>query len=294
MAEVGSGTLIAVGSVSGEYYFPAAQSDPLPTENRCIVVCAGRERCLAGYRVERGDFPYFALEFVASGSAQLTLGEAQVSLGPGSVFTYGPGVSHCVEAVRETVVKYFVDFSGPGAGVLLEQLELSPGSHRVSSSRRWLADLFDQLVACADAPRAEAAWFAGRLLELVLRRAGEETLTDRAPAGSARETYERCRRHIRHHAGRLMSVEKIAQECAVSPAYLVRLFNRYASESAYAFLRRLKMEMAADQLLAAGKTVKAAGAVVGYEDPYHFSRVFKQVQGLSPKAYRDRFHRRSG
>jgi AraC-like DNA-binding protein len=36
----------------------------------------------------------------------------------------------------------------------------------------------------------------------------------------------------------------------------------------------------------AGPTIKEIAHRVGYHDPYHFSRAFKSVHGVSPKAFR--------
>jgi AraC-like DNA-binding protein len=294
MAKLDEQALITAQAVEGEYYFPAFRSVVYEADERLEVICAGRERCFPRYRVERRDFPYFALEFVAHGRGALTLGNEKIELQAGSVFTYGPDVPHRLTAESEGMVKYFVDFSGPMAAQVLRDEGLAPGQFRVCSTRRWVTDLFDQLVACAELSRSEGAWYAGRLLELIIRRAGDETVGEAVRPGSSRETFEKCRRHLRMHAKRLMTVEQAADECAVSAAYMVRLFKQFARESAYEHLVRLKMDLAGDQLLLPGKTVKAAGAAVGYEDPYHFSRVFKRFHGLSPKAYRERFHRRSG
>ena len=37
------------------------------------VVCGGREHCQPGYRIDRSDFPFYSIEFVASGRGQLFL-----------------------------------------------------------------------------------------------------------------------------------------------------------------------------------------------------------------------------
>ena len=41
-------------------------------------------------------------------------------------------------------------------------------------------------------------------------------------------------------------------------------------------------------MLAGGdETVTQIARAVGFEDPYHFSRVFSRIEGLSPSAYRE-------
>lgn len=50
------------------------------------------------------------------------------------------------------------------------------------------------------------------------------------------------------------------------------------------YLQFLKMERA-KTLLRAGMSVKQTGAEIGMPDPYHFSKQFKHVVGMSPMAY---------
>jgi AraC-like DNA-binding protein len=68
--------------------------------------------------------------------------------------------------------------------------------------------------------------------------------------------------------------------------YLCRLFRRYDNQSPYQYLLRLKMSRAAERLKQPGALVKQVAEEAGYDDPFHFSRVFASVFGLSPTAFR--------
>lgn len=106
----------------------------------------------------------------------------------------------------------------------------------------------------------------------------QETLT-------AHETYQRCRQYIQDHWLHLLTLEQAARECHVAPAYLCRLFRRFDRQSPYQFLLRLKMTHAAERLLAPDSSVKQVADLLGFDDRFHFSRVFKRVIGISPGQY---------
>jgi AraC-like DNA-binding protein len=72
----------------------------------------------------------------------------------------------------------------------------------------------------------------------------------------------------------------------VDAAYLCRLFRRYDHQTPYQFLLRLKMNLAAERLQNPGVLVKQVAAELGFHDPFHFSRAFKSILGLSPEAFR--------
>src|SRR5262245_47576984 len=58
------------------------------------VVCGGWEECTPDYTIDRKTFPFPSLEFVAAGRGELLLAGKRHELSPGTLFTYGPGVSH--------------------------------------------------------------------------------------------------------------------------------------------------------------------------------------------------------
>jgi len=80
-------------------------------------------------------------------------------------------------------------------------------------------------------------------------------------------------------------------DCArVAGLSTTRFAHRFRDLTGYApmeYLRRLRID-AARRLLADGTlSIRQVGERCGYPDPYHFSRVFRSIDGLSPSAYRE-------
>ena len=97
-------------------------------------------------------------------------------------------------------------------------------------------------------------------------------------------TYQHCREHIQNNFLKLRSIEQAAAECHLDDTYLCRLFQRYDHQSPYRWLVRLKMNHAAERLQVPGTLVKQVAEEAGFANQFHFSRVFKSVFGLSPRA----------
>ena len=79
----------------------------------------------------------------------------------------------------------------------------------------------------------------------------------------------------------------LAEMAAISRMPVETFRKRFSSEldiPPLGYLQFLKMERA-KTLLRSGMNVKQTGVEVGMPDPYHFSKQFKQVVGLSPTAY---------
>lgn len=63
-------------------------------------------------------------------------------------------------------------------------------------------------------------------------------------------------------------------------------FVKATGESPRRYLENLRIERAARMLLDGDAPVAAVAEAVGYDDPYHFSRVFKRVTGRPPSEFR--------
>jgi AraC-like DNA-binding protein/quercetin dioxygenase-like cupin family protein len=258
-----------------------------PKNQPLVVVCGGLEHCTPDYAIHRDTFPFYSIEYVARGSGEVKLKGRAYSLQPGCLFSYGPGTPHhIIGNSADPLVKYFVDFAGTQATNLLRPCGLSPGRASEVFPANALQPLFDELIQAGLQVRRESAVLCAKLLEcLALRIAGAREPLEGAET-HAFATYQQCRRHIEQHSLRLRTLEQIAGECHVNNAYLCRLFRRYDNQSPYQYLLRLKMNYSAERLQQPGALVKQVAEESGFADPFHFSRVFTSVFGLSPTAFR--------
>ena len=77
----------------------------------------------------------------------------------------------------------------------------------------------------------------------------------------------------------------------MAPETLCRLFKRFSDDSPYQLLLKLRVNLAVDLLISTDLLVKQVAAQAGFDDPFHFSRVFRRMQGMSPMSFR-RLHGR--
>ena len=258
-----------------------------PKSRPLVVVCGGLEHCTPDYAIHRESFPYYSIEYVTHGHGEVKLKGRNYPLQAGSLFSYNTSTSHHITGdSADPLVKYFVDFTGTNAPALLRSCRLFPGHVSAVVPPNTLQLLFDELIQVGLLARRESAELCAKLLEcLVLRMMGA-----RAPLEGTETlafiTYQQCRRHIERSSLRLRTLGQIAGECHVNNAYLCRLFRRYDSQSPYQYLLRLKMHHAAERLQQPGTLVKQVAVETGFGDPFHFSRVFTSVFGLSPTAFR--------
>ena len=83
-----------------------------------------------------------------------------------------------------------------------------------------------------------------------------------------------------------LSVEEIAVSCGLHRNYLARIFKEVTGESPQQFLMHYRMAKAEQMLKESNLPIREISVRVGYPNPLHFSRAFKSVYQLSPRAYR--------
>lgn len=81
------------------------------------------------------------------------------------------------------------------------------------------------------------------------------------------------------------SLEELARLCGCHPHYLSRTFSEAAGMTISLFLRRLRIEKAAERISIGRMNVSEAALEVGYRSLSHFSQAFRAEKGCSPSAW---------
>ena len=91
---------------------------------------------------------------------------------------------------------------------------------------------------------------------------------------------------IRNHIAEPLCVADLARHAKMSTSAFAHAYPRLAGESPYCTVQRLKLEAAKRFLLQDGLSVKECAARLGFSSEFHFSRLFKRLEGMSPSHYR--------
>ncbi len=267
---------------------------PAPADDLLVdVVLAGSSEWECGDRYTRAKSRGFAIELVTQGQGELRIGRQKcVVLKPGDVFILHPGERHTYRACsRVPFKKLFVALS-VDTPMQRETLALTPlwqCSHLrlPPATARQVREIMEQIVAVLraagdDAP-LRASLAAYELLVVLLRAARQQPgATQLDPRVEAVMSF------VINHISNPLSIRDLARVAAVSPDHLNRLFAKAVGMRAHQWLINLRMRFAAELLVKTRAPVQTIAAQAGYDNPYAFSRAFKQVAGMTPMAYRTR------
>lgn len=108
-------------------------------------------------------------------------------------------------------------------------------------------------------------------------------LSGNNPQGIAKSIQE----YIRLHYKEEISLSDLSARFGFSDAYLRNIFKKFNGLTPPQYQTQLRINEAKKLLLTSSDiNVSTVGKLVGYDDPYYFSRIFQKCTGLYPSEYR--------
>ena len=83
-----------------------------------------------------------------------------------------------------------------------------------------------------------------------------------------------------------IGLSEIAAAVGLHPSHLAKMFRRHYRCTVGEYIRRLRLEYAAQELSRSGKALGEIALAAGFYDQSHFTHLFKLHHGLTPAAYR--------
>ncbi|WP_171628396.1 AraC family transcriptional regulator [Paenibacillus plantarum] len=95
--------------------------------------------------------------------------------------------------------------------------------------------------------------------------------------------------YIHHHPWEDLSLHALGNLTRLTPHYFHRIFKNIVQETLYDYIRRVRINMAARRLIFDDSSVTHIAEECGFNSLASFSRTFKQLRGISPSKYRERY-----
>lgn len=259
------------------------------TKTPLAIVCGGYEKCGPAFDIHRTDYPFHVVKYTIKGKGLLRIHGKEHILESGVLSSFSPGVEHEYQTdTADPMEHIFVTFIGKDSESLLKKSTLaSEGIMHVSDPEGTIS-LFEAILNKGIEKNEYAEQLCVNYLRILLLEQACAVARTGVKHSLARQSYWKCRKYIDENFSWLYSVGQVADASNINVRYMSRLFKKYSYITPHQYLTRLKMNKAVNLLLNSQLTVAQVGREVGFEDPYHFSRVFRKHQGASPRNYRQR------
>lgn len=97
---------------------------------------------------------------------------------------------------------------------------------------------------------------------------------------------EYAQRYFQEHYNEDIQIKDYARSRNMSVSWFLRNFKEVTKRSPAQYLLNIRLENAVNLLKTTSYNVTEISAIIGYNDPFYFSRLFKKHKGVSPTDYR--------
>lgn len=240
------------------------------------------------------DFPEFI--YILSGSVTLRVDGELHEAAEGDLFLLNPGQMNqfLIKGGETAATGFFVAFTDIQLPGLLPNY-LRPSEepvciHTGGELRQKLLRLFSSMEAenavCRPGRYFMMKSYLMQMLLLVIREMVEPVEQKGGfsfESVNKKYVVEQIISYFEKHYREKISLDRIAGNMYLSPFYISKIFKSETGDTPIRYLINIRLERAYE-LLAGGEvsSVREAAASVGYEDVYHFSKLFKKKFGIPP------------
>lgn len=101
---------------------------------------------------------------------------------------------------------------------------------------------------------------------------------------------DRLLSYIRENLDKDLSLYTLSEQVFLNPSYLSRRFKEITGKNIVDTIADLRVDKACELLRETAYRINKIAALVGYEYPAHFTKMFKRRTGMTPQEYRDAAH----
>ena len=230
----------------------------------------GYEDCAPRHSFGPAVRSFWLLHYVVSGTGTFYREGRSYRVEAGEIFVIPPFLETYYEADGEHPWHYiWVGFT--------TERELPPVLSAPVIRCAGIGSVFEDMRRCGGMQSGKSAFLSSRIWEMMAL-----LLEEKRAVPDHVEAALHCMRSEYMNG---ITVQEIADRMGLDRCYFSALFSRRIGEPPSQYLLNLRLEKAAQLMLAHGESPSVAAMSVGYGDIYNFSKMFKKKYGLSPRAY---------
>jgi AraC-like DNA-binding protein len=263
-----------------------------------------------GYRNTPNFHEYLEISWIERGTGSFSIGQKKYPVESGDIFLNGNVEFHVLESdytdLLRVISLYFLPelIYRPG-GNMTDFEYLKPFydhsiefSHRIVHGAPLIAQIVDLIeriqASIAGRPEhyeLEAKNALCEILLLLVRHYGQFAVNERRYQERRRnlDRLQNVFQHLQEAYQDKITLSHLANIACMSESYLCRFFKQTTNFTLKEYLQRVRIDRAKELLIAGKLPITQVGLEVGFESHSYFDRIFRRLNGISPREFCDRF-----
>lgn len=246
------------------------------------------------------DFTEFS--YIYSGTGSYVIDDEEYTVNAGDLIIFNPGTVHYNKITDKdnTTLEFITGFSDFHFKDMPKNSIILPNNNNViHTSGKLKSDITNicntMIVEHENANLGKYFMLKSLLIQIImLIMRSVYSHTNNNVSGCDFESYNKNHivnniiNFLYNNYNKKISLEQIAKNMYLSPVYISKIFKEETDESPINYLIKIRLEKAASILSKDdSSSIKSIAYQVGYDDVYHFSKLFKKYYGQSPSYYRN-------
>jgi len=239
-----------------------------------------------GWKIDTRKLTDHELVLITSGKGKVTIENTTYPLKQGTLLYFYPGLEHSLISCNDHPMSFY--------GIHFKYINLKYANNQWSSEDRdkplpikVISEVFAYPKVEGMFKKINTYWNEKSLgFEMVCRGALLELLycsmNNTSANYSSRIKIERLLTYINQNLQHKITVNHLAEMVELSPDYLAAQFKSITGYTIIQYINQCRIDRAKILLLNGELRVKDIAAMVGFNDEFYFSKVFKQHEGISP------------
>ena len=257
------------------------------TDPNFHTISGGLEVCSEKYHLKRNSYLHHTIEILISGAIQFSILGKTHNINPGMVFIHTKNTPHEIKNNGSNTSKYFISVEGSRAESILHQIINKHGYVFALKDISEVLHTFKEITTYGVEQDLDSQTICNQLSKIALLKLLKKGIQLKELSNKNLLDYQKIKSNLKEKFLDFKTVDDIAISHNMTNVKVCKLFKKYDEQTPYQYLTQLKMNYALELLNINNNSIKTIAYNLGFDNPFNFSRSFKNHFGLSPKAYKD-------
>lgn len=230
----------------------------------------------------------FQLLYILKGKMTFTIGEKDYIASEGTLFFYFPRQpQYYYYKLVDSPEVYWLHFSGAGIREHLAYLGFQENTLYPVGFKNEYTLIFDKIIKELQLRRAHFSQLTDLYGLELLTQFSRSILEAGSQINYQNGQIQNIIELINKDISNTRSINEYAKMCNMSTCWFINCFKAYTGLTPQQYITGIRIIKARELLSFSSLNVNEIATIVGYDNPFYFSRIFKKNTGVSPQGYKN-------
>lgn len=232
------------------------------------------------------------LILITKGKGTITIENKVYQVKEGMLFYLCPNITHSIETdINDPICCFtvhfsysYVDFNGEDWSIKKEVEVLPFQPMKELRDYYIIENLFEKMVDCWMDKLPGYEFMSKVFLQQLLIEI-YQNIKKKNHDYSASLKVENIIKYMNENINNKLTLTELSEIVQLSPTYLSRIFKETTGYSLIEYFNKMKIDKSKEMIIEGDKKIKEISRLLGFNDEFYFSRIFKKYEGVSPSEF---------